>query len=87
MTVAAVPLRTPAELKAAWRDLRTAKPIRTRDAATRLPDGGLEVTVPGDSEAWLTRWILSFGGNATVLSPDWAIRAVAEAARASLQSR
>ena len=66
---------------AAWQQERFG------DAATRLPDGGLEVTVPGDSEAWLTRWILSFGGNATVLSPDWAIRAVAEAARASLQSR
>lgn len=60
---------------------------RFGEAAARNPDGSLEVTVPGDSEAWLTRWILSFGGNATVLSPDWAIRAVAEAASASLQSR
>ncbi|HEY1086319.1 MAG TPA: WYL domain-containing protein [Archangium sp.] len=44
------------------------------------------VTVPGDSEQWLARWVLSFGGNATVISPEWAIRAVAEAARASLRS-
>jgi len=36
MTVAAIPLRTRAELKAAWRDLRATKPIRIRDAATRL---------------------------------------------------
>lgn len=55
--------------------------------ARRLPDGSLEVTVPGDSEAWLARWILSFGGSATVIAPEWAIRVVADAARASLQSR
>lgn len=59
---------------------------RFGEAARLEPDGSLLVTVPGDSERWLTRWILSFGGNATVLGPEWAIRAVAEAATASLQS-
>lgn len=49
-------------------------------------DGSLVVTVPGDSERWLTRWILSFGGGAVVLEPEWAKCAVADAARASLQS-
>ena len=59
---------------------------RFGDAAHLENDGSVVVTVPGDSERWLTRWVLSFGGNATVLGPDWAIRAVAEAAAASLQS-
>lgn len=59
---------------------------RFGDAAEPQADGGLVVTVPGDSERWLTRWVLSFGGNATVVEPAWAIRAVAEAAAASLQS-
>lgn len=49
-------------------------------------DGSLTVTVPGDSESWLVRWILSFGGEARVVAPDWAIRVVAQAAAASLQS-
>ena len=59
---------------------------RFGDAALLESDGCVVVTVPGDSERWLTRWLLSFGGNATVLEPDWAIRAVAEAASASLRS-
>jgi proteasome accessory factor C len=59
---------------------------RFGDAAVLEADGSVVVTVPGDSERWLTRWILSFGGNATVLEPAWAIRAVAEAASASLRS-
>jgi proteasome accessory factor C len=49
-------------------------------------DGSLTVTVPGDSEAWLVRWVLSFGGEARVIGPEWAIRVVAQAAAASLQS-
>jgi proteasome accessory factor C len=59
---------------------------RFGDAAQLGADGSVVVTVPGDSEQWLARWVLSFGGNATVISPEWAIRAVAEAARASLRS-
>lgn len=59
---------------------------RFGDGGELQPDGSLVVTVPGDSERWLTRWVLSFGGGATVLTPEWAKRAVAEAARASLQS-
>jgi proteasome accessory factor C len=50
-----------------------------------LPDGALEVTVPGDTVRWLTGWVLSFGGDARVTNPAWAIRSVAEAARASLE--
>lgn len=60
---------------------------RFGDGAELQGDGSLVVTVPGDSERWLTRWVLSFGGNATVLEPAWAKSAVAEAARASLKSQ
>ncbi len=59
---------------------------RFGDAARSLPDGAVEVAVPGDSERWLTQWVLSFGGDAVVLAPAWAKAAVARAARASLQS-
>lgn len=59
---------------------------RFGDSAQPQPDGSLVVSVPGDSRAWLARWVLSFGGGATVLEPEWAKSAVAEAARASLQS-
>jgi len=59
---------------------------RFGDSGVVQADGSLVVTVPGDSERWLTRWVLSFGGSAMVLEPEWAIRAVAEAASASLQS-
>ena len=48
--------------------------------------GSLEVEVPGDSARWLTGWVLSFGGDAVVVEPDWAVKAVAEAAAASLDS-
>ena len=48
--------------------------------------GGVEVTVTGDSERWLVQWILSFGGEAQVVEPDWARKAVAEAARQSVSS-
>jgi len=51
-----------------------------------LEEGAVEVRVAGDSERWLTQWVLSFGGEAQVLGPDWARRAVARAAQASLQS-
>lgn len=60
---------------------------RFGDAARPAPDGSVEVTVPGDSERWLTQWILSFGGDAVIVSPQWAKDAVARAARASLRSR
>lgn len=59
---------------------------RFGENAEPQPDGSLIVTVPGDSGPWLARWVLSFGGGATVLAPEWAKSAVAEAARASLQS-
>ncbi len=54
--------------------------------ARALPDGGVEIEVPGDSERWLTSWVLSFGGDAVVVSPDWAIRSVAKAAAAALEA-
>lgn len=59
---------------------------RFGSAGQMQPDGSLVVTVPGDSEAWLSRWVLSFGGEARVVEPEWARRVVAEAAKASLQS-
>jgi proteasome accessory factor C len=51
-----------------------------------LPGGGAEVNVAGDSERWLTQWILSFGGEAEVIEPAWARQAVARAAREGLSS-
>jgi proteasome accessory factor C len=57
---------------------------RFGDAARPAEGGGVEVTVPGDSEAWLVRWVLSYGGEAEVLSPAWAREAVARAAHALL---
>lgn len=63
--------------------------IRERfgDDAVDVGGGEVKVPVPGDSERWLTQWVLSFGGDATVTEPQWAVAAVARAARASLQSR
>jgi proteasome accessory factor C len=46
-------------------------------------DGGVEVLVAGDSERWLTQWVLSFGGEAEVVEPEWARAAVARAAEAA----
>ncbi|MBL8939075.1 MAG: WYL domain-containing protein [Archangium sp.] len=65
----------------------TAPYIRERFGveARGLPEGRIEVDVPGDNVRWLTGWVLSFGGAATVTSPDWAIRSVADAAKASLE--
>lgn len=54
--------------------------------AKPLADGGVEVKVAGDSERWLTQWVLSFGGDAEVVEPAWARQAVARAAAASLES-
>ena len=54
--------------------------------AQPLSDGGVEVKVAGESERWLTRWVLSFGGEAEVLEPEWARLAVARAAAASIES-
>jgi proteasome accessory factor C len=53
---------------------------RFADSARSAPDGGVEVSVSGDSERWLTQWILSFGGEAEVVEPAWARDAVARAA-------
>jgi proteasome accessory factor C len=53
---------------------------RFGDEAKWLEGGALEVKVPGDSERWLTQWVLSFGGDAVVQSPEWARKAVANAA-------
>jgi proteasome accessory factor C len=68
---------------------RAAPYIRERfgDDARDVGDGEVKVPVTGDSERWLTQWVLSFGGDATVTEPQWAIAAVARAAQASLQSR
>ena len=53
---------------------RFGQTVRTR------PNGEAEVNVAGDSERWLVQWILSFGGEAEVLGPEWARAAVARAA-------
>lgn len=59
---------------------------RFGDQARWVEGGALEVEVPGDSARWLTGWVLSFGADAVVVEPEWAVKAVAEAARASLES-
>ena len=53
--------------------------------ARSLSDGRLEVEVPGDNRRWLVGWVLSFGGDAVVVRPEWAIRSVAEAPTRSLE--
>ena len=60
---------------------------RFGEHARALSDGGVEVQVSGDSERWLTQWVLSFGGEAEVVEPAWAREAVARAAQASLESQ
>ena len=60
--------------------------VKERFPAQNAPDGGVEVRVAGDSVRWLTQWVLSFGGEAEVLEPEWAREAVAQAARGSLSS-
>ena len=62
--------------------------IRERfgDDARPAPEGAVDVLVPGDSERWLTQWVLSFGGEAWVVAPEWARQAVARGARGSLES-
>lgn len=56
------------------------------DAGVRtLPDGGAEVELDVDNEAWLTGWVLSFGGEAELLAPAPLRRNIARAALASLE--
>ncbi len=50
------------------------------DEARAVGEGRVEVKVPGDSERWLLQWVLSFGGDAVVIEPEWARAAVAKAA-------
>lgn len=67
----------------------TAAPyVRERFGSEARPssDGRVEVDVPGDNRRWLTSWVLSFGGDAIVVRPQWAIASVAEAARDALKA-
>ncbi len=57
---------------------------RFGDEARAVGEGRVEVKVPGDSERWVTHWVLSFGGDAVVIEPEWARKAVAAAAAAWL---
>jgi proteasome accessory factor C len=50
-----------------------------------LPDGGAEVELDVDNEAWLTGWVLSFGGEAELITPGPLRRNIARAALASLE--
>lgn len=59
--------------------------VRERFPEARpLPDGGLEVDLPGATAEWLVPYVLSFGGEARVVSPAPLRAKVAEAARALL---
>jgi len=66
---------------------KAAPYVRERfgEDARLLADGGVEVRVAGDSERWVTQWVLSYGGEAEVLEPERVRAAVARAARASLE--
>lgn len=59
---------------------------RFGEDARSAPEGAVDVMVSGESERWLTQWVLSFGGEAEVIEPSWARTAVARAARASIES-
>jgi len=60
---------------------------RFGDDARPLADGSVEVRVSGESERWLTQWVLSFGGDAVVVEPPSARAAVSAAAGALLNAR
>jgi proteasome accessory factor C len=83
----ALPSRSAAQTHATVR-FRAAKApyVRERFGAqvTECGEGEVQVVVPADSERWLTRWVLSFGGDARVVEPASAVEAVAAAARAAL---
>jgi proteasome accessory factor C len=59
---------------------------RFGEDARPAPEGAVDVLVSGESERWLVQWVLSFGGEAWVVAPDWARQAVARTARASVES-
>lgn len=63
--------------------------VRERFGGHARPVGGgsVEVKVSGASRRWLVQWVMSFGGEATVIEPQWARQAVAGAASASVQSK
>lgn len=50
--------------------------------ATVQQDGSALVRVTADSEAWLVQWVLSFGGEAVVVRPEWARASVMKAVEA-----
>ena len=54
-------------------------------AVRSLPGGGAEVELDVDNEAWLVGWVLSFGGEAELLTPASTRRNIARAALASLE--
>ncbi|MFB1483257.1 helix-turn-helix transcriptional regulator [Corallococcus sp. RDP092CA] len=83
------PARSASEASVRVRFTPTAAPYvkeRFGQDARPLADGGVEVRVAGDSERWLTQWVLSFGGEAEVLEPASARAAVARAVHASIGS-
>ena len=59
---------------------------RYGDRVRSAGGGAVDLQVSGENPRWLVQWVLSFGGEATVIEPEWARRAVAGAAKASLQS-
>jgi len=67
-------------LAAAW---ALARPGQLR-VVQRTPRGGAVAEVPGASEAWATRFALSFGGDAEVIAPPSARRHFAETVRRAL---
>jgi proteasome accessory factor C len=81
------PVREPGDVRVKFSS-EQAPYLRERfgEAAHPIDGGGVEVTVHGDSERWLTQWVLSFGGEAEVIQPPWARAAVARAAAALLES-
>lgn len=59
---------------------------RFTEGITLEAEGSVVVDIVGETDRWLAHWVLSFGGDAEVLSPKSAREAVARLAQASLES-
>jgi len=58
---------------------------RAGQAGVIEPDGQIRFELPAESEGWLVRWVLAWGGEVEVLEPPAIRAAVARAARDSLK--
>ncbi len=59
---------------------------RFGDGVRELLSGDVEVHLSWATESWLVPWVLSFGGDARVVEPAWAVDAVRRGAQARLDA-